>query len=257
MKKQNALMMQMAIFFIFVIVTFGMLVIYQKGNMLLYPKIKKELDTYFNEHYLSILKEVDKSELLFNFDDKSYKYVYQNKQNEKLSFELIYTKKKKIKSTYQQDYVEGKSFLNSLSKDFQKEIQKILKKEELSPIKVENQMILSDLKKKEKEKLLSKKERTKVAFYQVEFSKTISSLNAKEMVDVLTRVDELLKKKSYHPLSYQVQFTLQSDGTKGFILKNVTRKTLLEGKLETIINQLYQNEKTKDENTGIEMEELK
>ena len=118
-------------------------------------------------------------------------------------------------------------------------------------------MILSDLKKNEKEKLLSKKERTKVAFYQVEFSKTISSLNAKEMVDVLTRVDELLKKKSYHPLSYQVQFTLQSDGTKGFILKNVTRKTLLEGKLETIINQLYQNEKTKDENTGIEMEELK
>ena len=257
MKKQTVLTLQWAVFFIFVIVAFGMIVLTQKGNLFLYPQIEKKLNTYFQEHYLSIKNEVSKSELKYSYQEKSYYFLYKNKQNENLSFQLTYTKNKKIKSTYQQDYVKGQSFLNKLCEKFEKEIQKLFKQDELSTIQVERKKNMTDFKKKEKQQLLLEKEQKKVAFYQIRLSTSLFNLNAKEMRKKMQTIDAVLKKNGYQPLTYQVTFTLRSDGTKGFIVKNITRDVLASEKLETILNTLSQTKQNKDENTKIEMEELK
>lgn len=248
------LMWQMAIFFLFTFVSFGIIILHEKGNIILYPKIEKELHHYFEKHYQTIQNEVIEGKLVYSFQEKSYSLLYQNQKNHDLSFELIYHKNKKITSTYQKDYVEGNQFLKKTTMQIQKEIEKILQ-ENVSKVNIESTMTLDKMKSKTKKQLL-KQPSKKIAFYEVQFTTTLLNLSAHEMQEKLKKIDALLEENECNPLYYQGKFVLQSDGTRGLILRNITRDIIQKGELETILNQLYQEEKTKDTNSGIEMEEI-
>lgn len=256
MKKQMVLTLQMAIFFLIVFVSLGMIVLHEKGNILLYPVIEKKLQDYFQKHYSSIMKEVKQQDLKFSFKDKSYQFTYQNEKNKDLTFTLTYTKEKKIISTYQQDYVQGKSFLKAKGNEVKQELKEALGKADLlSTVDVETISSLDMLTQKQKKLILQPGKEKTVPFYTIVFSVTVPELTAKEMVATLKEIDTILKAKKFTPLCYQGKFVLSTDGTKGFLLKNVSRQMIQEGDLENSINLLYQS-KMKKSPSGFEMEEI-
>ncbi len=255
MQKQMKLTIGMALLFLVTFVFFGVIILYEKGNLLLYPILEKKLTDYFEKNYQEIKEEVQKKELKFNFDDKSYSIEYQNKKHPDLSFFLLYTKKKKIQSTYQEDYIEGKTLLDKKCKKISKEIQKLLQNENFSSIQVKKKRTLNEVNTKEKKKLLEG-EGKEISFYQVVVTTSLSNLDGKEIQKILKKMDTILEEEDYNPETYQAKFLLSEDKTRGVKIQNITREILQKNQLETILYQLYQTKEKIDTKSKIEMEEF-
>lgn len=222
----------------------------------MYPMIEKKLNQYFDEHYNSIKNQVKKSDLKFSFKEKNYYFTYQHKKNSDLTFKIVYSKEKKITSTYQQDFVDGKSFLNKYLKKISSSVQSVLKDENIEDLSLKTTTTLNDLSEKERNKILTNKAK-EVPFYEVEYTTSILNLSTQQMKEKLEDIHNLLKKNKINPSSYQVKFTLEGNGMKGFILRNVSANLIEYGKVENIINTLYQTGQKIDQSTKMEMEELK
>ena len=58
MNKQNKLLLGRSIFLLIIIVAFGLIIVNEKSNELLVPKIDKKVKDYINENYNDIKNEL-------------------------------------------------------------------------------------------------------------------------------------------------------------------------------------------------------
>ena len=113
MSKKNRLVLSRALFMLIIIVSFGLIIVKEKGSILFAPKVKRKINEYINENYSEIKNDIKTNELEYinnkfimkitsNINDNYYFYIYYNKGN--------------INDTYISDYLEGKTLLNNIEK---------------------------------------------------------------------------------------------------------------------------------------------
>lgn len=117
--NKNSLIIGRAIFTLFIIIAFGLIIVNEKGGKIFLPKATNKINTYIDENYNQIKEEI----AIENIDYKNRTFTAKiiSKQNKNLFFYITY-KNKKIQDTYQKDYIEGKSILTYLNKKIEKEI---------------------------------------------------------------------------------------------------------------------------------------
>lgn len=119
--SKNSLTYGMAFLFLISFVSLGLIVVEEKKESIILPKIEEKLETERKEKYSEIEKEIKVEKPKYEKKQKRFVQKITNKQNENLYFYLYY-KKKKITSTYEEDYKEGKTLLSHLEKKIAKEL---------------------------------------------------------------------------------------------------------------------------------------
>ena len=63
MNKRTKLVLGRGIFVFFVTIAFGLIIINEKGNTIMLPKIEKKINEYYEENYKNIENEINKDEI--------------------------------------------------------------------------------------------------------------------------------------------------------------------------------------------------
>ena len=234
MNEARKLTMQMAIFFLIILVTFGTIIVKEKSSTLFLPKIENSLNNYIKENYNNL--ELVKGKITFK--NNAYTMKVTNQKNKNHYFYITYSNKK-ITDTYQTDYIEGKSLLNHLNTSLENTIYE--KTNITCTIEIINTLdMFSD---KIKELLLSEKEVESLKIYTLKTEIT-TPWNSQSITANITDLMTNLDKKNVTPKNYTIILTDQTDITKSVKISNLTTNNLKNDNLSTIINDIINNEKT-------------
>lgn len=234
MNEARKLTMQMAIFFLIILVTFGTIIVKEKSSTLFLPKIENSLNNYIKENYNDLELEKEK----ITFKNNAYTMKVTNQKNKNHYFYIAYSNKK-ITDTYQTDYIEGKSLLNNLNTSLKNTIYE--KTNITCTIEIINTLdMFSD---KIKELLLSEKEVESLKIYTLKTEIT-TPWNSQSITENITTLMTNLEEKNITPKNYTIILTDQTDITKSVKISNLTTNNLKNDNLSTIINDIINNEKT-------------
>ena len=168
MNKQRRLLYGQALFTILIMVSLTLIIINEKKNIILIPKIEKKIDSYIEENY-NDLKNINKSKITI----KNNKYIVKisSKKNKNLYFYITYSNNK-ITDTYKKDYLEGKTLLNKIEKNLEEDI--------FNKINIKSKVIidnkLNNYTDQIKEKII-KEDIKEIKIYNIETSTNINKWN--------------------------------------------------------------------------------
>lgn len=145
MNYKNKLTISIGLLYLFVILSFGLIIINEKKDIILKPKIEKKFNDYLESNYK---EEFIKSSI--RKDNNKYYIKVMNKKNIHLYF-IVYLKDKKIKDTYKKDYLEGKTLNTYIEKLKNKNI----KSNKYDSYKIKYNVKLNECTKYVKDKLIS------------------------------------------------------------------------------------------------------
>lgn len=215
MNEKNKLTLAMGLSYLIVILFLGLIIISEKKEKFLLPKVKEKMLNYINENYQTEKQNFKYSKISTNKDKYSMKIYHKNNKN--LYFIVTY-QKKKIKDTYKEDYLEGKT----LSKYMEQKINKKLSKEEFT---VTYNTKLNDCTTLIKEELI--KGNDQLPLYTINIEKNILNLTAlkTEIISIKEQVQAL----NLTPKNYNITFNN---------LQNIAKSIHLTIESETINNNL-------------------
>ena len=119
MDKQTKLVLERSIFFTFVFVCFGLIIINEKQDLFITNRVEKKLNDYIEKKYNKL--NLEKSPI--KYKNTVFTIKLSSKENNNYYFYVKYSNKK-ITDTYKDDYVKGKIFLKYIEKKLKKEITK-------------------------------------------------------------------------------------------------------------------------------------
>ena len=208
MKKQNKLVLERSIFLLFVIVSFGLIIVNEKKDLILLPKIDKQLTDYYNNKY--------KKQNLFELKNIKKENDYYLKKvvslNNKNHFFYIKYHNKKITDTYKLDYIEGNSLLSNIKKNLEK---KLNSKEEIIINKT-----LDKYTDTVKEKII-KEDFSNIKFYNIKKELIISSWDSNTIYNEITTFIETIKNKNLNPKYYEFVIIDKNELTKSIDITNI------------------------------------
>ncbi len=215
MNEKNKLTLAMGLFYLIVILFLGLIIISEKKEKFLLPKVKEKMLNYINKNYQTEKQNFKYSKISTN-KDKYFMKIY-HKNNKNLYFTVTY-QKKKIKDTYKEDYLEGKT----LNKYLEQKINKKLSKEEFTAT---YNTKLNDCTTLIKEELI--KGNDQLPLYTINIEKNITNLTAlkTEIISIKERVQAL----NLTPKNYNIIFNN---------LQNISKSIHLIIESETINNNL-------------------
>ena len=234
MNEQNKLTLQMALFFLCVIVIFGTIVIKEKSNELFLPKIENSINEYINENYSTL--ELQKEKI--NIENNTFTMKVMNKTNNNLYFYITYSNKT-ITDTYQKDYVEGQSLINQLNK----QIENTIKNKTNQNYNVTINSTYDNFSTKVKELLLKEENIETLKIYTVETEIT-TSWDYETITNNISTIMTTLENNNITPKNYTIIVTDQNDITKSVKISNLTTKNLENNNLMYIINDIINNNNT-------------
>ena len=90
--NKNSLIFGRAIFTLFIIIAFGLIIVNEKGGKIFLPKATNKINTYIDENYNQIKEEI----AIENIDYKNRTFTAKiiSKQNKNLFFYITYKNKK-------------------------------------------------------------------------------------------------------------------------------------------------------------------
>ncbi|MGN1355653.1 MAG: hypothetical protein ACI4WP_03205, partial [Bacilli bacterium] len=198
-------------------------------------RIHKKLLTYLNETYKDEINT-------FSIDDTKYKNTkytlkVKSKENKNLYFIVTYNSKK-ITDTYKEDYLEGKTLINTLEQNLEKE----LKESYHQDFNITFLKSLDKYSNQVKKHIISKNSFKDLKVYTLETtinSKWNTSAIGKSLIDLNTK----LKDKNITPKNYQIILTNTNDLTKSVKVNNLTSEQIENiTLLNDIIGAIIKNE---------------
>ena len=237
MKTKNSLLIGRGIFLIIIIVAFGLIIVNEKGTVLLKNKVEKQLNTYLEDNYQEILSNTKKEETIIKNNLYSKKIV--SNKNKNLYF-LIKYQNKKISDTYKKDYVEGKTLFTYLNKKLEKDIKNKTKID----CKVDTITTLDKYSDKVQERIIKEDNLLELKYYYIQKELLIDNWNNKEITKEITKLIEEMKNGNITPKYYEITITNKDDITTSIKISNINEEFIENTKKEQIIQDIINNKET-------------
>ena len=217
MNTKNSLIYGRAIFFLIVFVSFGLIIMNEKGGALFSTKIKEKINTYIEENYSDIKNSINQSNI--NYKNTEYKMKITSKENKNLYFYIIY-KKGNIKDTYKEDYLQGKSLINHLQNNLNKQIKEQTNEE--YTVKIDKN--LDDFNSKLKEIIINENDLLSIKFYTLEKDIEVNNWDYQKITNEIIKYIDKNNKLNITPKSYKFTLINNKDITTSLIISNITNE---------------------------------
>ena len=235
MNKQRRLLYGQALFTILIMVSLTLIIINEKKNIILIPKIEKKIDSYIEENY-NDLKNINKSKITI----KNNKYIVKksSKKNKNLYFYITYSNNK-ITDTYKKDYLEGKTLLNKIEKNLEEDI--------FNKINIKSKVIidnkLNNYTDQIKEKII-KEDIKEIKIYNIETSTNINKWNKNDITNNINTIINKIYSNNYNPKSISITITNNEDITESYKINNLNKDFINNKSNTQIINDIINNKET-------------
>lgn len=230
MNEKNKLMLQMGIFFIIVFGIFTYIVLDEKKELVLTPKIEEKILSYIDSNYAQQKPDLNIGKIKYDKDSRKYQIKVSNTKNKNLYFYVNY-KKKKITDTYQKDYIEGNSlyenFKNQYNKNFKNAKINFSKKLNEYPDTIKNQIIYEDIK--------------NLPIYYVEKELAINNHKKDTIIDSINSFYNKNNELGYHPKEYTLTIVDKNDINFALEIESLTENLIINN-INEIINAIIEND---------------
>ncbi len=234
MNKQKQLLIARNIFFFFIFVAFGVIIVTEKAGTLLIPKAKEKINTYININYSSIKDTLSINKI--TYENSNYKAKVISKKNKNHYF-YIYYSKKKITDTYKKDYQNGESLFKNIKKDL------------ATNIKAKTNLsceigIISNLDKyteKVQTRIINEENLLELKFFFIKKELLIDNWSTKTISKEITNFISTINSNNITPKYYKIIITDKNDITKSIEITNLTETFLTNKYQEQIINAIINN----------------
>lgn len=237
MDKYKKLNIERGIFAFIIFVAFGIIVCTEKGGDLLIPKVKEKLSKYITTNYTSIVNDTIQDEITYK--DKTFTMKIYDKTNKNHYFYITYDNGK-ITDTYQEDYIKGKSLLNKIQKDLEKEI--------YNKTKIEAKVnILSSLDKytSRVQNLILKEENLEsLKFYTLSINIDLRTWDEENASKVITDTLNTFIKHNINPKSYTITINNLKEITESIEINNIDNDFINNEYKEQIFSDIINNKKS-------------
>lgn len=237
----------MALFFLFIFVFFGVIIVLEKGNPFLFIEADKRIKSYIEENYPTLYDDFQVSPLSYSIKEQSYGIVVTDKRNEDLFFHITYTKHKQIEDSYQFDYLEGNNFKaiveNRLSDKLQKKLDQDSFLEEFSSYRASIKTSLDALNPNVREDLVHSRAIDTLPIYTIEATTTVKNMNAENWSKQFEKLIQKTEKISFQPIDYSLFICKKEDGNNCIQIDGVTKESLTNEDLASIFQEMLQDPK--------------
>ena len=235
MNKQTKLVLERSIFFTFVFVCFGLIIINEKQDLFITKRVEKKLNDYIEKKYNKL--NLDKSPI--KYKNTTFTIKLSSKDNINYFFYVKYSNKK-ITDTYKDDYVKGKSFLKYIEKKLNKEIIKNTS----TQCKISINTSFDKMRDIIKERLLNEEDLIHLKIYDIEKDLMIENWNSTEITDNINNLIYKYNENNITPKSFQIRITNKKDITESITIKNIKNNFISIQNNEQIIKDILKNNNT-------------
>ena len=228
--SKNGLILGRALFTLIVIVSFGIIILNEKGGSIFISKAKKNINAYIDENYNQIKDSISIESV--KYKNRTFTTKIVSKDNKNLYFYIIY-KNKKITDTYKKDYLEGKSYLTYIDNKLEDDIYNKTKQK----CKVNAISTLDKYTEKVRENLMKENNLLSLKYYYIEKEIQINNWNAKNISDDITKFIYINLENNITPKYYKIIITDNKDVTKSIELSNIT-EDFINNNNEKLINDI-------------------
>jgi len=215
MNDSQKLLLGRNIFTFIIVILFTIIIINEKSSTIFIPKVQEKMDTYLKENYKDLVNNLDTDTI--KYSKSKYSMKVKNKDNNNLYF-YIYYKNKKITDSYESDYSQGKTLLNHIRKNLEKEIKNTLK----DNYKVEINTTLDNFTPKVQERIINEENLLQLKFYTLEKEIIINNWNEEEITNEIDNIIIETTEKNITPKYYNIIITDKNDITKSLKITNLT-----------------------------------
>ena len=195
------------------------------------PKAQQEMEQYLKEKYPD-LDNIEIEPITYQSNDYQMKIV--SNKNKNLYF-YINKKNKKITDTYQKDYLEG----NTLFKYLKDKIEKDIKTETNTSVKVSILSTLDQYTTKVHEQILQEDNLLQLKFYIIEKEIIIADWTSSFIEKQIKEELSTYHNKNITPKSYTIIITNQEDITESIEIKNINSDTITKEIIQDILDDNY------------------
>ena len=235
MNKQTKLVLERSIFFTFVFVCFGLIIINEKQDLFITKRVEKKLNDYIEKKYNKL--NLDKSPI--KYKNTTFTIKLSSKDNINYFFYVKYSNKK-ITDTYKDDYVKGKIFLKYIEKKLNKEIIKNTS----TQCKISINTSFDKMRDIIKERLLNEEDLIHLKIYDIEKDLMIENWNSTEITDNINNLIYKFNENNITPKSFQIRITNKKDITESITIKNIKNNFISIQNNEQIIKDILKNNNT-------------
>ena len=235
MKKQKELLFFRGIFIFIISVSLGVIVVTEKAGGLLIPKVQEKMISYLRDNYSNNFQN-----FIWNsptYESTKYAMKVTDKENENHYF-YVYYQKKETTDTYQEDYIEGKTLLENIQKNLEKEIQQKTN----TACQVMIPQTLDQYTSNVQERILKEDNLLELKFYSIQKELSIKEWSEKEIITKINHLLETYQQNNITPKSYTIRFTNPEDITQSIQIQNIREDFLENPNQQQIIHDIIMDE---------------
>ena len=221
-KTEKKLFFEMGIFFFFIILCFGLIIIKDKSVSFKKNNINKKINEYIDINYKEIKDELKINKLKSSKD--SYSKRISNKKNKDLYFIINY-KNKEISSTYEKDYLEGNTLFTVLEKRMSEKLDKINKNNNYKSLKISYNLKLNNCTDNIKNKLINGN--YDLPLYTISDTKMIN-LDENSIQTEIQNLHNYITSLKLNPKNYKLTYTDLKNETNSITIE-FNEEILLKG----------------------------
>lgn len=238
MNTKNKLSLGMGLLFFITIILFGLIIINEKSNLILMPKINEKINSYIKVKYKDIYKDIKINDIKYDRLTSSYSVKINSKTNKNLYFYVNY-KNKKITNTYKKDYIEGKTLLTYLENNLEKNISK---SKTYTDVNIKFTRKLNKYSTLVQENIINNN-MTDLSIYSVNCNTLVNTLTLDNISNSIIGFYNYIKKNNLNPKNYSLIITDKNDITNAIKINNLDEK-LISNNLNEIISGIINKDKS-------------
>lgn len=232
--SKNKLIFSRAIFTLFIIIIFGIIIMNEKGGIIFSKKISTNINNYLDTNYNDISNNIKKGKTEYikgQFITKVY-----SKENKNHFFYITYSKGK-INDTYKKDYLEGNSIL-----EYQNNIiKKTIKQTTDLDCNVNSIAKLNAFTEIVQKNIINGNNLTELKYYYIEYNINIDNWTTDNILKEITNNIKILEKNNITPKYQNITITSKNDITKSIKINNIQNSFINNGMKHEIINDIINN----------------
>lgn len=231
MNKEKKLLIERTIFTFFIMTAFAIIIITEKKEEILSPKIQKNFTEYIENNYKEIKNETELEDI--KMKGKTFQAKVVSKENKNHFFYLFYSNHT-TKDTFQKDYVEGNSLLTHIQSKLKQEI----KQKTNIEYDVEINTSLNQFTNIVREKIIKEDNLIQLKIFTLNKEIEISNWGAKEITQEISSLLEKNKKNNITPKNINIIINNKQDITQSIKIENLTENFINNNEKEQIINDI-------------------
>ena len=230
--NKNNLLIARGLFTLIVIVTFGLIIMNEKGAELFSSQIENKINQYLDSNYSSL--DFVKSNI--RIDKTLFSMKISSKENKHLYFTVSY-QNKNIKDTYEKDYKEGTTLFNYLKEKQQTEIKE--KTKEI--VKVEPVTTLDQYSESVQKQIIKEDNLLSLRYYYIE-KEIKTEWKEESITQEITDFINTMINNIITPKYYNIVITDKEDITKSIKINHLTEDFINNNNKNDIIRDIMNND---------------